>query len=238
MSGRRLVLLAGLSAAFSLCTGCRGRHDAGASSHATNAHESLAAGPTSTPPTRPAATNQVNTPAPIKPAEPALGISPESFTLTADDPGLQLLAARNAGGASRDLTTKVQWTVEPEGLVELEPGGYLRSLAQGVVTVKAALEGQTATSRITIESGSARSWDFAEDIVPIFTRLGCNTGACHGKADGQNGFHLSLFGYDRAGDFRTLARDGASAGCRGWFLNKACCSPRRREWSRMAAAAD
>ena len=44
--------------------------------------------------------------------------------------------------------------------------------------------------------------------MPIFTRLGCNTGACHGKADGQNGFHLSLFGYDRAGDFQALARDG------------------------------
>ena len=43
--------------------------------------------------------------------------------------------------------------------------------------------------------------------MPILTRLGCNTGACHGKADGQNGFHLSLFGYDPAGDFQALARD-------------------------------
>ena len=43
--------------------------------------------------------------------------------------------------------------------------------------------------------------------MPIFTRLGCNTGGCHGRADGQNGFHLSLFGYDSAGDFLALARD-------------------------------
>ena len=103
------------------------------------------------------------------------------------------------------MTTNVQWTVEPAGLVELEPGGYLRPVGSGVVTVKAVFEGQSAISRITLESGSTRSWDFAEDIVPIFTRLGCNTGACHGKADGQNGFHLSLFGYDRAGDFRAGA---------------------------------
>ena len=53
--------------------------------------------------------------------------------------------------------------------------------------------------------------------MPIFTRLGCNTGGCHGKADGQNGFHLSLFGYDRAGDFQALRVTAASAGCRDWF---------------------
>src|SRR5690349_14814546 len=39
---------------------------------------------------------------------------------------------------------------------------------------------------------------FANDIVPIFTKLGCNSGACHGKADGQNGFKLSLFGFEPA----------------------------------------
>jgi Protein of unknown function (DUF1553)/Protein of unknown function (DUF1549) len=208
MSGRRLVLLAGLTAALFLSTGCQGRPNAGASSPAPNNHETAGTRPTPGPTPGPTATNQTNTPAPVKQAEPALTISPESFTITADDPGLQLLAVRNVGEASRDLTTKVQWTVEPQGLVDLEPGGYLRPVGQGVVTVKAALEGQSATSRITLESGSARSWEFAEDIVPIFTRLGCNTGACHGKADGQNGFHLSLFGYDRAGDFRALARDG------------------------------
>src|SRR5690606_33318468 len=29
---------------------------------------------------------------------------------------------------------------------------------------------------------------------------------CHGKADGQNGFHLSLFGYDPAGDYEAITR--------------------------------
>ena len=101
----------------------------------------------------------------------------------------------------------------PSGLssrrqAEIEPGGYLHPKTEGAVTVKAAFEGQTATAKITLEPRSSRSWDFAEDIVPILTRLGCNTGSCHGKADGQNGFHLSLFGYDPAGDFQALARDG------------------------------
>ena len=30
--------------------------------------------------------------------------------------------------------------------------------------------------------------NFANHIVPIFTKLGCNSGGCHGKSGGQNGF--------------------------------------------------
>ena len=43
--------------------------------------------------------------------------------------------------------------------------------------------------------------------MPILTRAGCNAGGCHGKADGQNGFHLSLFGYDPEGDYQALTRE-------------------------------
>lgn len=50
--------------------------------------------------------------------------------------------------------------------------------------------------------------DFGRDIVPILTRLGCNAGACHGKATGQNGFRLSLFGGDPAADYEAIAREG------------------------------
>ena len=43
---------------------------------------------------------------------------------------------------------------------------------------------------------------FANDVLPIFSKLGCNSGGCHGKAEGQNGFKLSLFGFDEhLGDF-------------------------------------
>ena len=211
MSGRRLVRLAGLAAALILSMGCQGRPSSGTTSTLSTAPKIAGNAPTSGATSALVATGPTEKPTTVRPAEPSrppLRISPETFTITADDPGLQLRATRNEGGASRDLTSNVRWTVEPEGSAELEPGGYLRPIGHGVVTVKAALEGQSATSRITLDNSAGRTWDFAEDIVPIFTRLGCNTGGCHGKADGQNGFHLSLFGYDRAGDFQALARDG------------------------------
>ena len=40
----------------------------------------------------------------------------------------------------------------------------------------------------------------------MFFRAGCNSGGCHGAAAGKDGFHLSLFGYDPAGDYFRLTR--------------------------------
>ena len=42
---------------------------------------------------------------------------------------------------------------------------------------------------------------------PIFTRYGCNQGACHGKGAGQNGFRLSLRGYAPELDYHWLTRE-------------------------------
>lgn len=49
--------------------------------------------------------------------------------------------------------------------------------------------------------------DFATDIVPVFTRYGCNTGACHGAAAGRGGFHLSLLGGDPIADHDAVVRE-------------------------------
>ena len=49
---------------------------------------------------------------------------------------------------------------------------------------------------------------FESDIQPLLTRLGCNAGACHGKSRGQNGFALSLLGFDSDFDYTALAREG------------------------------
>ena len=48
---------------------------------------------------------------------------------------------------------------------------------------------------------------FLNDVVPIFTRQGCNQGACHGKGVGQNGFRLSLRGYAPEMDHRSITRE-------------------------------
>lgn len=48
--------------------------------------------------------------------------------------------------------------------------------------------------------------DFATDVVPVLTRYGCNSGACHGASAGRGGFHLSLLGGDAETDYATIVR--------------------------------
>ncbi len=48
---------------------------------------------------------------------------------------------------------------------------------------------------------------FGTEVVPILTKLGCNGGGCHGKATGQNGFRLSLFGFEPEFDYEAIVKE-------------------------------
>ena len=48
---------------------------------------------------------------------------------------------------------------------------------------------------------------FRRDVMPVLFRAGCNAGTCHGSARGKDGFMLSLFGYDPAGDYRRIVEE-------------------------------
>ena len=58
-------------------------------------------------------------------------------------------------------------------------------------------------------SGSKSDPDlsFQLDVMPVFSKTGCNAGSCHGAARGKDGFRLSLFGYDAEGDYYRLTRE-------------------------------
>ncbi|MEQ8786631.1 MAG: DUF1549 and DUF1553 domain-containing protein [Pirellulaceae bacterium] len=48
---------------------------------------------------------------------------------------------------------------------------------------------------------------FTNDVLPLLSKHGCNSGQCHGKAIGQNGFKLSLYGFDPAADYAALVHE-------------------------------
>lgn len=58
------------------------------------------------------------------------------------------------------------------------------------------------------KQNAVRPVSFANDVVPLLSKLGCNSGNCHGKAIGQNGFKLSLFGFDPEFDYAALVHEG------------------------------
>ena len=52
-------------------------------------------------------------------------------------------------------------------------------------------------------------FSFENDIVPVLTKAGCNSGVCHAKAGGgQNGFELSLLGFEPWDDYEHLVMAG------------------------------
>jgi hypothetical protein len=57
------------------------------------------------------------------------------------------------------------------------------------------------------EAGEPGRPTFEADVLPVLTRAGCNAGACHGKARGQNGFQLSLLGFDPDFDHAAIASE-------------------------------
>jgi hypothetical protein len=140
------------------------------------------------------------------PAPAPLEIRPQTVRLHAGDPGLQLLAGRKRSGEAIADPGPTEWTATPAGVVEVDRGGYVRPLRPGRAEVRARSDGSEGVVEVTVEPSDDRPWDFAQDVVPVLTHAGCNAGACHGRADGQNGFHLSLFGYDPAGDYLAITR--------------------------------
>ena len=64
-----------------------------------------------------------------------------------------------------------------------------------------------ATKEPVAYTESAQAVYFGTDVVPILTKLGCNSGGCHGKATGQNGFKLSLFGFEPELDYEAIVKE-------------------------------
>jgi hypothetical protein len=62
---------------------------------------------------------------------------------------------------------------------------------------------------ISIGNAGENRVSFVNDVMPILTKAGCNTGPCHAKAGGgQKGFQLSLLGFEPGEDYEFLMLDG------------------------------
>ncbi|MFZ9345167.1 MAG: DUF1549 domain-containing protein, partial [Opitutales bacterium] len=78
----------------------------------------------------------------------------------------------------------------------------------GATELSAQIGGLTAKAPVAVKDGlKDRAVSFRQDVMPVFMRANCNSGGCHGSARGKDGFRLSLFGMDPAGDYVRLTRE-------------------------------
>jgi len=131
------------------------------------------------------------------------------LTLRGKDARQQLIVTATVDdGALRDWTHQVTFSAAPAGVVSVDASGIVTPVADGAATITAESEGVTASLPVKVkDAGQVEPINFANQIVPIFTKAGCNAGGCHGKASGQNGFKLSLLGFEPGEDYEHIVKE-------------------------------
>ncbi len=86
------------------------------------------------------------------------------------------------------------------------PSTRLSAEAGSITPAPAPALSLDTTKRASEISAPAGGWNFRNHVIPVLTRLGCNSGACHGSSAGKGGFKLTLRGYDPEVDYNTLTR--------------------------------
>jgi hypothetical protein len=129
--------------------------------------------------------------------------------LHGSDARLQLIVTGMlADGQVRDLTRSVTFAADPAEAVQIDATGLVVPLADAAVKITASLASVSATSTVEVtDVGQEPAIHFPRQIVPVFTKLGCNGGGCHGKIAGQNGFRLSLLGFEPQEDYDFLVKE-------------------------------
>ena len=108
-----------------------------------------------------------------------------------------------------DLTGDVKYEVADQKVVRVTPGGRVAAAGQRQHRDHRPLRRQHRRRSPSRPRACDENLpiNFGNQIVPIFTKLGCNSGGCHGKASGQNGFKLSLLGFEPEVDYNALVKE-------------------------------
>jgi hypothetical protein len=139
----------------------------------------------------------------------AIAAHPTALKLRgADDAPQLVVTGKRADGREVDLTAAATYSVSNPKVVRVTSDGRVFPLANGSAEITATVEGKTVKVPVTAEAMDAPlPINFANHVVPVFTKLGCNSGGCHGKIQGQNGFRLSLLGFDPEFDYANLRKE-------------------------------
>ena len=110
-------------------------------------------------------------------------------------------------GSTQDVSVLARKEIVQPRIARLSQG-FVEPLADGQTELKIEYQGMVCQIPINVTRfNEPVGLRFRNDVLPILTRSGCNTGKCHGSASGKDGFRLSLFGYDPAGDHYRITRE-------------------------------
>jgi len=119
----------------------------------------------------------------------------------------QSLVIRITGpnGVNKDVTSEAKFTIADPTKAKVEKG-VVYPVADGETSLKVEWQGKTQDVPVKVEKSQVDPQiSFRLDVMPVFMKVECNR--CHGAARGQDGFRLSLWGFDPEGDHYRLTRE-------------------------------
>jgi hypothetical protein len=141
-----------------------------------------------------------------------LRLYPTDIPLTGPRATQQLLLVEEEGGrvvADRSAGTTFS-SADPK-VAAVDEAGIVRPVGDGETVITATADGKTATAKVRVtKAKDATPPNFRNEVMPILTRAGCNSGACHGALAGKGGLKLSLRGYDPDSDHFVLTRQATA----------------------------
>lgn len=137
-------------------------------------------------------------------------VSPPSVVIHGPEASQQLLVTANpAAKLPQDATDRARYESADSTVARVDSSGRIVPVAEGKTTVVVQYETHTIRVPVTITGlVHPRRISFPQEIIPVLTKATCNSGGCHGKAEGQQGFKLSVFGFDPRHDYEALVAEG------------------------------
>jgi hypothetical protein len=138
----------------------------------------------------------------------AFQVSPAKVILDSPETTQQLLVTGGTAAAPLDLTRTAAYKVANPDIASVDPSGLVQPKAEGTTEIVITHNGEMV--RVAIEVKGLKQpapISFATQIIPILTKASCNAGGCHGKAEGQAGFKLSVFGFDPRADHQAIVME-------------------------------
>ena len=139
-----------------------------------------------------------------------------------------LVTAVLADGRTLDVTERAEFASSQPDKISISREGLCRAVAAASAGAGANANPNSTTNlraeitatfanlkaiatvsaaQIAAQNSTAQPPSFRQEIIPALTRSGCNSGGCHGKLAGQNGFKLSLRGFAPEWDYEALTRE-------------------------------
>jgi len=198
------VFLTGVVACRFLLPSPAARADDSRTSAPAQARPAATRGAKSSRPGRPVSAHAGKTENPLR----ELRILPSSIALTGSRASQRLVVEGVfADGHQEDLTAQARVASSNSQIVSVDEQNFVRPAGDGETTLRVSLQGHEAMARVAVEKFSEPwAWSFRNQVLPVMTKMGCNSGACHGAAAGKNGFKLTLRGYAPELDYYTLTR--------------------------------